>query len=156
MTCSCNDWWKQQQKQHGRAVVVRDGCELQRISYVLFHLWILQTCQYKHGESPAVLALSIRKIIFSLGEQYSAGVGYSEKLCNTNPWMFSWFHDLARQITTDLLSLATVLLLSGCSNRHLQRSLLNLHFYEAMSLDPKAKLTNHVLKEACRVRGHGW
>lgn len=46
-------------------MVVRDGCELQRIRYVSFHLWIFQICQYKHGGSPTVFALSTRKNLFT-------------------------------------------------------------------------------------------
>lgn len=65
VTCSRNDWWKQQQKQHGRAVMVRDGCELQRVRYVSFHLWVFQLCQYKHIGTPIKVCIEHQKKLFT-------------------------------------------------------------------------------------------
>lgn len=74
VTHSCNDWWKQQ-KQHGRAVMVRGGCELQRIRYVSFHLWVLKICQYKLVGSPSQGCIEHqKKLLTGRAVQYWKGL----------------------------------------------------------------------------------
>lgn len=94
---------------------------------------LYSTCgsQYKHGGSPIVFALSIRKKPF---HWVSSTVleWVTQRSCAIP--IHAWFHDLARQNHSwPVMCWQQFLLLSGCWNRNLQRSLLNLHFYDAMS-----------------------
>lgn len=100
VTRSCNDWWKQQQKQHGRAVMVRDGCELQRIRYVSFHLWVLQTCQYKRVGSLIRFALNIRKNFTGRVVQYWNGLPREVVQSPSLDVFMTWLD----KVTADLLN----------------------------------------------------
>lgn len=91
VTPSCNDWWKQQQKQHGRPVMVRDGCELQRFS---FHLWVFQICQYKCVGSPIKVCIEHQKKTFHW-ESSTVLERVTQRGCAIS--ILGCFHDLARQ-----------------------------------------------------------
>lgn len=86
--------WKQQQEQHGRSVMVRDRCELQRIRYVSLHLWVFQICHYKCVGSPIKVCIEHQEKTFHC-ESSTVLEWVTQRRCAIS--ILGCFHDLARQ-----------------------------------------------------------
>lgn len=131
VTHSSNDWWKQQQKQQGRAVMVRGGCELQRIRYVSFHLWVLKICRYKLVGSPSDGCIEHQKKLLT-GRRVQYWKGLPREVVQS-PYL-DVFTTWLDKVTADLLGAGNSSVLSGMFDYRLQGSLLSniLWFYKSL------------------------